>query len=105
MVSRRSLARELAQEPVDVMFYLVVEREGKRMLKPLKLDTRIPLKMVRAIADGTIIERFYETLSKDLRARGVEPGSKVQMRAKFGSAHAMLDPALKGTRVLCEIDV
>ncbi len=105
MVSRRSLDRNLATEKVDLQFYLVIERGGKRMLKPLKLDTKVPLKLVRAIADDTIIPEFYATLAKDLRARGVEPGSKVQVRAKFGPEHEMFDPALKGTRVLCEVDV
>ena len=75
------------------------------MLKPLKLDAKVPLKLVRAIADDTVIPSFYETLAKDLRERGVEPGSKVQVRAKFSSSHEMLDPSLKGIRVLCELDV
>ena len=68
-------------------------------------ETKVPLKLVRAIADDTIIPSFYETLSRDLRARGVEPGSKVQVRAKFSSSHEMLDPALKGVKILCEVDV
>ena len=105
MVSRRTLDRNLAQEPVDIVFYKVIEKDGRRMLKPLKLDTKIPLKLVRAIADNTIIPRFFETLASDLRKRGVEPGAKVQMRAKFGPVHEMVDPVLKGVRVLCEIDV
>jgi len=105
MISRRNLDRSLATERVDLVFYLVIEKDGKRMLKPLKLDTKVPLKLVRAIADDTIIPSFYETLSRDLRDRGVEPGSKVQVRAKFSESHEMLDPALKGTKVLCEVGV
>jgi hypothetical protein len=105
MISRRNLDRSLASERVDLMFYLVIEKSGKRMLKPLKLDTKVPLKLVRAIADDTIIPSFYETLSRDLRDRGVEPGSKVQVRAKFNQSHEMLDPALKGVKVLCEVNV
>ncbi|MCI0504139.1 hypothetical protein L0Y65_05520 [Candidatus Micrarchaeota archaeon] len=105
MVSRRNLDRNLALEKVDLVFYLVMERDGKKLLKPLKLDTKVPLKLVRAIADDTVIPAFYSQLAKDLLSRGVKSGSKVQVRAKFGPAHEMLDPALKGVRVLCEIDV
>jgi hypothetical protein len=105
MVSRRNLDRTLANEKVDLVFYLIIERDGKRMLKPLKLDTKVSLKLVRAIADDTIIPSFYDTLARNLRERGVAPGSKVQLRAKFSPAHEMLDPVLKGTRILCEVDV
>jgi len=105
MISRRNLDRTLASERVDLLFYRIIERDGKRMLKPLKLETKVPLKLVRAIADDTIIPVFYETLAKDLRARGVEPGSKVQVRAKFSETHESLDPALKGVKILCEVDV
>jgi hypothetical protein len=105
MVSRKNLDKSLANEAVELLFYRIIEKDGKRMLKPLKLETKIPLRMVRAIADDTIIPSFYTTLSKDLRTRGVEPGSKVQVRAKFSKAHEMLDPALTGTKVLCEVDV
>ncbi len=105
MVSRKNLDRNLAQEKVDLIFYLVLERDGKKLLKPLKLDTKVPLKLVRAIADDTVIPAFYTQLARDLRERGVESGSKIQVRAKFSASHEMLDPALKGVRVLCEIDV
>jgi hypothetical protein len=105
MISRRNLDRNLALEKVDLIFYQIIEKDGKRMLKPLKLDVKVPLKLVRAIADNTVITDFYSTLSRDLRARGVAPGAKVQLRAKFSPDHEMLDPALKGVRVLCEITV
>jgi hypothetical protein len=105
MVSRRNLDRCLASENVDLLFYLIIEKEGKRMLKPLKIETNVPLKLVRAIADDTIVQRFYSTLAKNLRERGVTPGSKVQLRAKFSPSHEMIDPVLKGTRILCEVDV
>jgi len=105
MITRRNLDRMLASERVDLLFYRIIERDGKRMLKPLKLNTKVPLKLVRAVADDTIIPAFYETLAKDLRARGVEPGSKVQVRAKFSETHGLLDPALKGVKILCEVDV
>lgn len=105
MALRRNLDRNLALEKVDLVFYMVIERDGKKLLKPLRLDTKVPLKLVRAIADDTVIPSFYTQLAKDLRQRGVPEGSKVQVRAKFSEAHEMLDPALKGVRVLCEIDV
>jgi hypothetical protein len=105
MVSRRKLDRTAANEPVDLLFYKIIEKEGKRMLKPMKLDTKVPLKLVRAIADDTIVPSFYSTLVKNLIERGVEPGSKVQLRAKFSPTHELIDPALKGTRILCEVDV
>jgi len=105
MVSRKNLDKQLANEPVDLIFYLIIEKEGKRMLKPLKLDTQVPLKLVRAIADDTIVPSFYATLAKNLIERGVDPGSKVQLRAKFGPSHELVDPVLKGTKILCEVDV
>jgi hypothetical protein len=105
MVSRRNLDKSLASERVDLLFYKVIEKDGKRMLKPIKLETSVPLKLVRAITDDTIIPGFYDQLSKDLQKRGVEEGTKVQVRAKFNETHEMLDPALKGTKVLCEVDV
>lgn len=103
--TRRNLDRSLAAEDVELLFYLVMEKEGRRMLKPLKIETKVPLKLIRAIADDTIVPSFYSRLAQDLRSKGVEPGSKVQLRAKFSSTHEMIDPALKGTRVLCEVDV
>ena len=105
MVSRKNLDRSLANEGVDLLFYKVIESDGKRMLRPIKLESQVPLKLVRAIADDTIVPSFYTTLSKDLQKRGVESGTKVQVRAKFSSSHEMLDPALKGTRILCEVNV
>ncbi len=103
MVSTRNLNRSLASEKVDILFYLVIEKDGSRMLKPLKFETKIPLMMARAILDDTIIRSFYETLSRNLRERGVKEGSKVQLRARFSPEHAMLDPQLNGTKVLCEV--
>jgi hypothetical protein len=99
--------KSLANEKVQLLFYLVIEKDGKRMLKPLKFehDIQISLKLVRAIADDTVIPVFYETLQKNLLERGVKPGSKVQMRASFNEKHAMLDPVFTGTRVLCEVKV
>ncbi len=105
MASRRNLDRSLANEPVELLFYLIIEKGGKRMLKPLKIETKIPLKMVRAIADDAIVPSFYTTLAKNLQERGVAPGSRVQLRAKFSPSHEMIDPVLKGTRILCEVDV
>jgi hypothetical protein len=105
MVSRKNLDKSLASERVALLFYKVIEKDGKQMLKPIKLESSVPLKLVRAIADNTIISSFYETLAEDLRKRGVEEGTKVQVRAKFSESHEMLDPALKGTKVLCEVDV
>ena len=75
------------------------------MLKPLKINTKAPLKLIRAIADNTIVLSFYDTLAKDLRDKGVAEGSKVQLRAKFSPNHELVDPALKGTKILCEVDV
>lgn len=105
MVRRKNLDKRLAAEKVDILFYKVIEKDGKRMLKPLKIDTKVSLGVVRAIADDTVLPSFYEILAKNLRDRGVPAGSKVQVRAKFSAAHEMLDPALKGIRVLCEVDV
>lgn len=97
--------RSLAEEKVQLLFYLVIEKGGKKLLKPLKFDTKASLKLVRAIADDTVVETFYGTLRRNLLERGVAPGSVVQMRAKFSENHAMLDPVFTGTRVLCEVKV
>lgn len=105
MVSRKILDQGLATEKVDLLFYRIIEMGGKRMLKPLKIDTKVSLKLVRAVADDTIVPTFYDRLSKDLQEKGVEPGSKVQLRARFGPSHEMIDPVLKGTRILCEVVV
>lgn len=95
----------MASEKVDMIFYQVLEHDGKRMLRPLKLDTKVSLKLVRAIADNTVVLTFYDTLKRNLIERGVAPGTRVQIRAKFSTDHEMIDPALKGVRVLCEIVV
>ena len=105
MISRRNLNKSAATEKVDILFYLIIEKKGKRMLKPLKIDTKVSLKLVRAVLDDTIIPNFYTTLAENLRERGVAPGSRVQLRAKFSPSHEMIDPALKGTTILCEVDV
>ncbi|MBN1169966.1 hypothetical protein JXA56_02995 [Candidatus Micrarchaeota archaeon] len=105
MVSRRTIERLAATEQVDLLFYQIIEKKETRMLKPLKINTKAPLKLVRAIADNTIILTFYDTLARDLRAKGVAPGSRIQVRAKFTSNHEIVDPVLKGTIVLCEVDV
>lgn len=97
--------RSLAEEKVQLLFYVVIEKGGKKLLKPLKFDTKISLKLVRAIADDTVIPVFYDTLKRNLLDRGVKPGSVVQLRAKFNEKHAMLDPVFTGTRVLCEVRV
>ncbi len=105
MVSKRSLERSAAMEDVELLFYQVVEKDGKRMLKPLRLDSKVPLKLVRAIADNSIVPEFYSTLARDLMKRGVEPGTTVQMRAKFSKNHELIDPVLKGIKVLCEVEI
>ncbi len=106
MVTNRDLVRAAANEKVEILFYKAIEKDGKQLLKPLSnISTSISLKMVRAILDDTIIHSFYETLSKNLIDRGVEPGTKVQLRAKFSPNHSIIDPQLTGTRVLCEVKV
>ena len=105
MVSRRELNRSMAAEKVDLIFYLVIEKEGKKMLKPLKLDTKISIKLIRAILDDTVIPTFYDTLSKNLQERGVVAGSKVQLRAVFSPSHKLIDPVLSGTKIVCEVTV
>ena len=103
MIGSRSLRKTLASDKVDLCFYIVSVREGRKLLKPAGCDTKVSLKLVRAILDDTVIPTFYETLSGNLLDKGIPSGSKVQLRAKFTPSHAMLDPALSGTRVLCEI--
>lgn len=104
-MSRRSLNKELASEKVEIQFYLVSLKDGKKLLKPLKFTTKISLGLVRAISADTVIPTFYDTLSDNLRERGVKDGSTVQLRAKFSPGHEMFDPSLKGTKVICEAKV
>ena len=105
MINSRKLNRTMASEKVEVLFYKVITKDGKRMLKPLGFTTKVSLGVVRAILDNTVIPSFYDVLSKNLIERGVAAGSKVQLRAKFTESHTMLNPELKGTRILCEVEV
>ncbi len=106
MVSlRRAEKHAAANARVDLLFYKVIEKDGKRMLKPLAIKTQIPLIMVRAILDNTIIDTFYEQLSKDLQKRGIKEGTLVQLRAKFDKSHTMINPEYDGTLMLCEVKV
>lgn len=105
MVSRRSMERSAAAEEVEIIFYQVIEKDDKKILKPLKFGTKVSLKLVRSITDKTVISNFYETLSKNLMERGIEKGTKVQLRAKFSKNHEIVDPSLKGTIILCEVVV
>lgn len=106
MVNLRRIEKQAAaNERVEIVFYKVIEREKKRMLKPLNIKTEIPLAMVKAILDNTIIDAFYERLSKDLIARGVEKGTLVEIRANFSKSNAGIDPAYKGLHTLCEVKI
>lgn len=105
MVNSKMLNKSMASEKVDIVFYLVIEKGDKRMLKPLGFDTQISLGLLRAVLDDTVIPTFYDTLSKNLRERGVTPGSRVQLRAKFSQSHKMIDPQLTGTKILCEVTI
>ncbi len=106
MVNLRRLERQAAaSERVELLFYKIIEKGRKRMLKPLNIKTQIPLIIVKAILDDTITDKFYEKLSKDLIERGIEKGTMVQLRANFSKSNAAIDSAYKGTHVLCEVKV
>lgn len=106
MVNLKRLERQAAlNERVELLFYKVIEKEGKRMLKPLDLKTSVPIAVIKAVLDNTVLDSFYERLAKDLQARGVEPGTLVQLRAKFSKSNSTFNPAFKGTHVLCEVTV
>ena len=105
MLNSKKLDKTMASEKVGIRFYTRIEKNGKSMLKPLTFTTEISLKLVRAILDNTIIPEFYDTLAKNLKDRGVKEGSTVQVRAEFKEVHTMLHPELKGTKVLCEVNV
>ena len=105
MVSNRSLERSLSKEPAEIQFYLISEKEGKRLLKPIKAKGSLPLGHIRAILDKTISPSFFRKLSEDLINKGVEAGSKVQLRAKFSQNHTLYDQQLKGTKIICELEI
>ena len=101
---RRMEISDARNERVPLLFYEVIEKKGKRMMKPLKIKTEISFAMVKAISENTIIEKFYEQLSKDLKNRGIAQGTLVQLRADFSKCNTAIDQAhKKGTHVLCEV--
>lgn len=106
MVSMRRLEREAAiNERVELLFYEVITKGNSKMMKPIKLNTTVPISVVKAILDNTIVNTFYERLENDMRMRGVKPGTKVQLRAKFSKSNTTFNPEFKGTVVLCEVTV
>lgn len=106
MVNLRRLERNaIANERAELLFYKVVEKDGKRMLKPLAMKTQVPLAIVKAVLENTIVDRFYETLSNDLKQRDIEDGTIVQLRVRFSRSNTLANPAYKGTRILCEVNV
>ncbi len=107
MVNLRRLEKgSVANERVQLAFYKVLEKNGKKMMKPLpELKTDVPIAIIKAVLDNTITESFYDRLARDLLARGIETGTTVQLRAVFSKSNAMVDPAFKGTHVLCEVKV
>jgi hypothetical protein len=92
-------------ERVELLFYEVITKGNRKMMKPIDLNTTVPISVVKAILDNTIVDTFYERLENDMRARGVKPGTKVQLRAKFSKSNATFNPEFKGTVVLCEVVV
>ena len=106
MVSRRRIERgEATSEKVELLFYKVIKKSGKKMMKPLQFKTKVPLAMVRAVLDNTIVMTFYNRLADDLRSRGVKEGTTVQLRARFSALHAEIHPDFHGTKILCEVTV
>ncbi|MBI5223707.1 hypothetical protein HY990_04765 [Candidatus Micrarchaeota archaeon] len=105
MIRSRDVERNLARTPVEILFYLASEKDGKRLLKPLSFKGSLNLAVIRAILENTIASNFYDTLSKDLLNKGVAPGSTVQLRAKFSTAHSLYDTQLTGTKIVCEIKI
>lgn len=104
---RRRLEKgDAIKQTVPLLFYEVIERKGRKMMKPLDIKTEITFAMVKAISENTIIEAFYERLSLDLRKRGVKEGTLVQLRADFSKCEGAVDSSQKkGTHVLCEVRV
>lgn len=106
MVNLRRMQRHAAlNERVELTFYKVTEKDGKKLLKPLSIKTSVPISVVKAVLDRTIVDSFYQRLSNDLLERGVEAGTTIQIRANFSKSNATVDPAFKGIHVLCEVKV
>ena len=106
MVSLRRLEKEAAgNERVELRFYTVTEKHGKKILKPLAMKTSVPIAVVRAVMDKTIISTFYQRLGSDLLERGVKSETTVQIRAVFSKSNFGVNPMFKGTIVLCEVKV
>ncbi len=93
-------------EPVELLFYEVVKKDGKIVLKPLKkLTSKVPMSVIKAVLDHTISNSFYDRLINDLKARDVKDGTTIQLRAKFAKSHVEISPEFKGIMKLCEVDV
>lgn len=105
MLNRRRMERAASTEKAELLFYKVIEKKGKKMMKPLDMKTKTTLAVVRAVWDNTIIDRFYEQLVTDLRARGIAEGTTVQLRVRFSKSHQEINAAYKGTQILCEVKV
>ena len=106
MVNLKRLEREAAgNERVELRFYTVTEKHGKKILKPLAIKTSVPIAVVRAVMDKTIVGTFYQRLGSDLLERGVKSETTVQIRAAFSKSNFGVNPMFKGTVVLCEVKV
>ena len=106
MVNLRRMERQaIRNERVDLLFYKVVKKGEKGMLKPIDLKSNVPFVVIKALLDNTTTDGFYEKLAADLLQRGVQTGTTVQLRAKFSKSNATIDPAYKGTRILCEVNI
>ncbi|MFH2106840.1 MAG: hypothetical protein ABII22_06270 [Candidatus Micrarchaeota archaeon] len=93
-------------KPVTLRFYLVIEKKGKVLLKPMKeLDTKAPMQIIKGVLENTITENFYAQLINDLKNRGVKQGSKIQVRAVFDEEHKQISPDFKGMIKLCEVEI
>jgi len=106
MINLRRMEKQAAANArVELLFYEVVEKNGKKLMKPLKLNTSVPVSVVKAVLDRTIVDSFYQRLASDLLARGVKAGKIVQVRADFSKSEGIFEDNFKGTKVLCEVKV
>ena len=104
MVSLRRLEKEAAEMKEWNLGFILLPKNTGKILKPLAMKTSVPIAVVRAVMDKTIISTFYQRLGSDLLERG-KIETTVQIRAVFSKSNFGVNPMFKGTIVLCEVKV
>ena len=88
MVSLRRLEKEAAEMKEWNLGFILLPKNTGKILKPLAMKTSVPIAVVRAVMDKTIISTFYQRLGSDLLER---VKSKPQYKYVLFSASLILE--------------